>query len=140
MILEITYSRYDGLFKQIFDNVYFDNVHADDFSRRKIFSKDRIRQRRGRSEHYRLNARCSTMSARDVAYVLKAAAVFARTIRKSSAADQSFPNREAYPSAGGQVSSIRCIAGGENIGKCFTTIPTIEREKIVCSQAYVTRP
>lgn len=132
MILEITYSRYNGLFKQIFDNVCFDNVYADDFSRRKIFSKDRIRQRRGRSEHYRLNARCGTMSARDVAYVLKAAAVFA--------ADQSFPNREAYPSAGGQVSSIRCIAGGENIGKCFTTIPTIEREKIVCSQAYVTRP
>lgn len=43
MILEITYSRYDGLFKQIFDDVYFDNVYADDFSRRKIFSKDRIR-------------------------------------------------------------------------------------------------
>lgn len=86
----------------------------DNFSPRKIFSKDLpIRQRRRRSEHYRLNARCGTMSARDIAYVLKAAAVFARTIRKSSAADQSFPNREAHSSTGGQVSSIRCIVEHE---------------------------
>lgn len=75
--------------------------------------------KRRRSERYRLNARCGTTSAGDIAYVLKTAAVFARTIRLNRfAADQSFPNREAHRDGQSLINPLY-RRGGENIGKCF---------------------
>lgn len=80
----------------------------------------------------------------DIAYVLKAAAVFARAVRsKSSAADQSFPNREAHITQRGWTDLINPLYRratswwvGGNIGKCFTTIPdgSSEEKDRVCAQ------
>lgn len=96
------------------------------------FSKDRTiyqSAKRRCDGHYRSNARCGTMSDADIAYVLKAATVFARTIRKSSALINHFRIAK-HPGAvdGSRQSAIswnRAWAW-ENIGKCFTGIAEVE--------------
>lgn len=87
----------------------------------------------------------------DIAYVLKAAAVFARAVRsKSSAADQSFPNREAHITQRGWTDLINPLSiveqrvggWGEILASVLQRFPTDRRrKKIVCvHRAYVTRP